>query len=338
MTEAPTGWDDVAVRSAGGHALQSSAWARVREAQGWRAEFVRIGEPLPLALVLWRRAVGGRAIGYVPRGPVIAPDDRDGFGRALARIAELARERGAVFVKVDPELAPEFASTSLVEAGYRRADDIQPVLSTLVLDLSADEDAILAAMEKDTRWSVRQAPKRGVTTRVVTDEAALRSFYDLYALTGERAGFITRSWPYYRQTWSTLVDDGIAVLRLAYVDEAPVAGAMVWRCGDRALYQTGATNDAGRKTYAAYALLWECIIEAKRAGRTAFDMGGIPTDLERKDDPMYGPYLFKRGFGGEVRRWVGAHDTVPSPLWYRAYGVAEPAYTAALRLVSKVRR
>ena len=112
---------------------------------------------------------------------------------------------------------------------------------------------------------------------------------------------------------------------------------MVWRCGDRALYQTGGTNDAGRKSYAAYALLWECIIEAKRAGRRAFDMGGIPADLERKDDPMYGPYMFKRGFGGVVRRWVGAHDTVPSPLLYRAYGVAEPVYTNALRLAGRLR-
>lgn len=338
MTEAPPGWDDAAVHSAAGHTLQSSAWARVREAQGWRAEFVRIGDPLPVALVLWRRAVAGRAIGYVPRGPVIAPGDRDGLARALARLAELARERGAVFVKVDPELAPDVAAPVLREGGYRRADDIQPVLATLVLDLGADEDTILAAMEKDTRWSVRQGPKRGVTTRVVTDESSLRSFYDLYALTGERAGFITRTWPYYRETWSTLIGDGVASLRLAYVDDAPVAGAMVWRCGDRALYQTGATNEAGRKTYAAYALLWECILEAKRAGRTAFDMGGIPTDLERKDDPMYGPYLFKRGFGGEVRHWVGAHDTVPSPLLYRAYEALEPAYTAALRVVSKVRR
>ena len=53
---------------------------------------------------------------------------------------------------------------------------------------------------------------------------------------------------------------------------------------------------------------------------------------------MYGPYLFKRGFGGVVKRWAGAHDTVPSPLLYRAYGIAEPAYTSALRAVGRIRR
>lgn len=338
MTEAPAGWDDAAVRSPGGHALQSSAWGRVREAQGWRAEYVQVGDPLPVALILWRTAVGGRRIGYVPRGPITIPGDADGLARALARLAEIARERRAVFLKVDPELEPEFAAPVLESAGYGRGEDIQPVVATLVLDLAADEDAMLAAMEKDTRWSVRQAPKRGVTMREVGDEAALRAFYDLYAQTGERAGFITRTWSYYRDIWSALIGAGLASLRLAYAEGDAVAGAMVWRCGDRALYQTGATNDAGRKTYAAYALLWECIIEAKRAGRRVFDMGGIPRDLERKDDPMYGPYVFKRGFGGTVTRWVGAHDTVPSPLLYRAYGVAEPAYTALLRATRRVRR
>jgi lipid II:glycine glycyltransferase (peptidoglycan interpeptide bridge formation enzyme) len=113
---------------------------------------------------------------------------------------------------------------------------------------------------------------------------------------------------------------------------------MTWRCGERVVYQTGATNDAGRKSFAAYALVWECIIAAKREGARRFDLGGIPTDVERKDDPMYGPYLFKRGFGGSVKRWSGAHDTVPRALAYRAYLLAEPAYTTALRLVGRIRR
>jgi len=335
--DAPAGWDEAAVLSPGGHTLQSSAWAAVRAAQGWRPEFVRIGDPLPVALVLWRSAIGGRSIGYAPRGPIVPRGDRTALRSALERLAALARERNAIFLKVDPELAVEEAGDALRGAGYRRGADIQPVLATLELDLAPDEDAILAGLEKDTRWSVRQGPKKGVTTRVAGDEAALRSFYDLYATTGGRAGFITRTWEYYRQTWSGLIDAGLATLRLADVDGTPVAGAMVWRCGDRALYQTGGTNDAGRKSSAAYALLWECIIEAKRAGRRVFDMGGIPADLDRKDDPMYGPYLFKRGFGGVVRRWVGAHDTVPAPALYRAYGAAEPLYTNALRILGRFR-
>jgi peptidoglycan pentaglycine glycine transferase (the first glycine) len=336
--DAPRGWDDAAARSPWGHVLQSSIWAAVRERQGWRAEYVRIGDPLPVALVLWKDAPLGQRIAYVPRGPIVAPGDSAGLRRALLRLADLARERRAVFLKVDPELESGFAGEPLDGAGFvRSSQDIQPVLATLVLDLGPDEDALLAATDKDTRWSVRQGPKRGVSVREVSEDRDLRAFYDLYALTGQRAEFITRTWDYYRSIWRALIDARLATLRLAYVDDAPVAGALTWRCGERAVYQTGATNDAARKSHAAYTLLWECIIGAKREGARRFDLGGIPIDVERKDDPMYGPYLFKRGFGGVTRRWVGAHDAVPRSLAYRAYLLAEPAYTAALRLVGRAR-
>ena len=335
MTEAPRDWDLAAVRSPNGHVLQSSAWAAIREAQGWTATFLQLGEPLPVALVLWRSLPGGQRLAYVPRGPIVSdPSELPG---ALTALANLARERGAIFLKVDPELGDDVAGEPLRAAGFRRGPDIQPVVATLELDLSPAEDALLAALEKDTRWSVRQAEKRGVTVRDAAGDADLRALYDLYAETGQRAGFITRTWDYYRRMWGALVDAGFARVRLAEREGKPIAGALTWRCGEREVYQSAATNDAGRAAYAAYALLWRCIIEGRRAGARRFDFGGIPIDLTRKDDPMYGPYLFKKGFGGTPRRFVGAHDVVPNELRYRVYAVAEPLYTTALRLVGRLR-
>ena len=335
MTEAPAGWDDAAARSAGGHVLQSSAWARIREQQGWRAEFVRVGDPLPVALVLWRDVPVLGRMGYAPRGPIVAPGDRDGLAHSLEVLAALAQERRAVLLKVDPELDRDDVAPVLAHAGYVRGPDVQPVLATLVLDLAPDLDAMMAGLEKDTRWSVRQAEKRGVALRTVTDDASLRSFYDLYRVTGERAHFVTRTYDYYHLVWRSLIDAGLATLRLAYVEERAVAGAMTWRCGERDLYMYGATNDEGRKCFAAYALVWQSVAEAKARGANAFDLGGIPVDPSRKDDPMYGPYLFKKGFGGAPRRWVGAHDAAPSALRYRAFLALEPAYTRALQLVPR---
>ena len=332
---APAGWDDAAARSPGGHVLQSSAWARIREQQGWRAEFVRIGDPLPVALVLWRQIPLFGGMAYVPRGPVVAPGDRDGLAHALEALAELARERRAVLLKVDPELAAGDILPVLSHAGYERGPDVQPVLATLVIDLAPDADALMAGLEKDTRWSVRQAQKRGVSVRAVTDGPSLRAFYDLYRTTGERARFITRTWDYYSVVWRTLVDEGLATCRLAYVGDRPVAGAMTWTCGERDLYMYGASGEEGRKCFASYALQWECIAAAKARGAIRYDLGGIPLDTSRKDDPMHGPYLFKKGFagpGGRVIRYAGAHDVAPDPLRYRVFLTAEPLYTRLLQL------
>jgi lipid II:glycine glycyltransferase (peptidoglycan interpeptide bridge formation enzyme) len=272
---------------------------------------------------------------YVPRGPIVAPGDEAGLAHALEALAALARERGAVLLKVDPELTPEEASGPLSRAGYRRGPDVQPVLATLVIDLTGDPDAIMAALEKDTRWSVRQAAKRGVEVREVADDPSLRAFYDLYRETGGRARFITRTWDYYRSVWRTLIDAGLARLRLALVAGRAVAGAMTWRCGEREVYMYGASSQEGRKCYASYGLQWECIAGARASGALRYDLGGIPADPSRKDDPMYGPYLFKKGFGGTPRRYVGAHDAAPGALRYRAFLAAEPLFTRALQLAGR---
>jgi peptidoglycan pentaglycine glycine transferase (the first glycine) len=286
--------------------------------------------------VLWRSLPVGQSLAYVPRGPIAGDDSQ--LQEALTRLGTLARERRAIFLKVDPEIDADRGAGPLGAAGFRRAPDIQPVIATLELDLAPEEDALFAALEKDTRWSVRQAEKRGVSIREAGGDDDLRALYDLYAETGQRAGFITRTWDYYRRMWGTLVADGHAKVRLAEKDGRPVAGALTWRCGEREVYQSAATNDAGRSAHAAYGLLWRCIIEGRKGGARRFDFGGIPADVTRKDDPMYGPYMFKKGFGGTPRRFVGAHDAVPNELAYRAYAVAEPLYTNALRLVGRVRR
>lgn len=335
MTGAPPAdWDAAAAGSADGHVMQSTAWARIKEQQGWRPEYLRLGAvALPCALVLWRTLPGGSRFGYVPRGPVIGtPAD---LGPALGALAAHARSTGALVLKVDPELSPEVAAAPLAAAGFRRGPDIQPVRATLVLDLGPEPDALLAACEKDTRWSTKQGSKRGVTLRRGLTDDDLAAFYGLYAITGRRARFITRTADYYRLTWRTLIDAGLADLWLAELDGAAVAAAMTWHCGERELYMYGASNDAGRKVYAAYALQWHCILEARARGARTYDFGGIPVDLADASDTMHGPYLFKKGFGGTVRQFVGAYDSVPRPLRYAAFRLAEPLYTRALRLAGR---
>lgn len=332
MTGAPDGWDAAAAHGPSGHVMQSSAWAAIRERQGWTAEFLRPAGAH--ALVLWRPLPGGMRFGYCPRGPVASDAQLPEALRALAAHAKATA--GALVLKVDPERTADQAGGALAAAGFVRGPDIQPVIATLeipVFDRTPDD--LLASLEKDTRWSVKQPEKRGVTIYQGTSDQDLAVFHDLYALTGRRAGFITRTAEYYRTVWRSLIDAGLATLWLADHGGVPVAGAMTWHCGDREVYQYGATNDAGRKVYAAYGLLWRCIVEAQARGARSFDFGGIPADPNDTSDPMHGPYQFKKGFGGTVTHWVGAHDTVPRGLAYRAFLLLEPAYTKALQVARR---
>src|SRR5437764_7704591 len=98
MTDAPAGWDAAAAHGPGGHVMQSSAWAAIRERQGWTAEFLRPAGAH--ALVLWRRLPGGMRFGYCPRGPVAPVAGLPDALRALAAHAKATR--GALVLKVDP--------------------------------------------------------------------------------------------------------------------------------------------------------------------------------------------------------------------------------------------
>ena len=340
MTDDPTAaWNAAAVRSTYGHVLQSTEWGGIRSAQGWEPVTVRIGDPLPVALVLWRTLPLGQRIAYVPRGPVFDHGHAAQFEAALAALARRAREAGAIFLKVDPEIPAD--RTDLLDvyarAGFVRSpQDVQPVLSTLQIDLAQTEDAILAGFDKDTRWSVRTAERRGVQIRERSDLDALRAFYELYETTGRRASFITRTAVYYLTVWRRLIEAGHAALFVATVDERIVAGAMLFWCGERAVYMYGASGDLARKTYATYLLQWQCIRHARARGCARYDLGGVPREPSASD-PMYGVYLFKKGFGGARRDFAGAHDVVPKPFLYRLWLAVEPRAYATLALLRRGR-
>ncbi len=327
-------WDRDAVRSRYGHVLQSEAWGRIRAAQGWEPELLRVGDPLPVALVLWRALPLRQRVAYVPRGPVFDRDDPAQLDAALAALARRARQRGAIFVKVDPEIDIERRDLLDVygrHGFFRSRQDVQPVLATLEVDLSSSEEEILARFDKDTRWSLRTAEKRGVRVAELSDDEALRAVAGLYEETGRRAEFITRTESYYLTVWRTLIDAGHATLFAALVDADVVAGAIVLWCGERALYMYGASGELARKTHAAYALQWHCVRAARARGCARYDLGGIPL-RPTESDPLYGLYLFKKGFGGARREFAGAHDVTASRTRYGLWLAIEPRVYTAIAL------
>jgi peptidoglycan pentaglycine glycine transferase (the first glycine) len=329
-------WDAVAVRSRNGHVLQSRAWGRIRAAQGWRPEELRVGDPLPVALVLWKDVPAGQRIAYVPRGPIFDHREPAQLEAALAALARRAHEERAIFLKVDAEVRRD--DRELVDRfsrhGFSRSpQDVQPIVSTLQIDLNRDEEAIFAGLDKDTRWSVRTAGKRGVDVVERRDDEALRGFYRLYVETARRAGFIARPWWYYERVWRTLLDEDNALLLMAILEDSVVAGAMVFWCGERAVYWYGASGDAARRSYASFLLQWRCIRRARERGAALYDMGGIPAEPSERD-PMYGVYLFKKGFGGERVDFIGAHDIAPRPVLHRFWLFAEPKAYAILAAIS----
>jgi lipid II:glycine glycyltransferase (peptidoglycan interpeptide bridge formation enzyme) len=369
-----TNWNELIYNLPSPHVLQTREWAAVKKAFGWKplpVLWVEEGGDLRLirdpeeaepdgtvqaAALILRRGVGlGINILYVPKGPLLAdwtdPELRKRVVRDLVRIA---REQGAVFVKMDPDVVlgtgvpgkKDAAESELgaqveaewKEAGWRFSDDQIQYRNTVHVDLTAAEEDILMRMKSKTRYNIRYAGRNGVVVRR-GDRDDLEMLYEMYAETSVRGGFTIRGEEYYRTVWDEFLPspggspepgDPVAVPLIAEVEGEPVAGAVAFGLDDRVWYLHGMSTLEHREKMPTYAVQWEIMRWGKEQGCRVYDMWGAPDVFER-EDPMWGVYRFKRGFGGEVVRTIGAWDYPVKPILYQLYNTLLPKVLNIMR-------
>lgn len=320
-----TAWDDL-VAASGGHLLQCWAWGELKARFGWRVR--RLAVERAAAQVLFRSLPGGLgSIAYVPKGPLVDFGDEPAVRSLLATIEPQARRQRAVCLKIEPDLADDAAHTERLRAlGFRPSPQPVQPRRTLLVDVDAEPDELLARMKSKTRYNVRLAGRKGVTVRP-GDEADLPAFYRLMAHTAERDGFGIHTRAYYETAHRLFVPGGQGCLLLAEYEGQLLAGLVAFACGDTAIYMYGASSDEERNRMPTYLLQWEAIRWARARGCRTYDLWGVPDADEEtleaafteRSDGLWGVYRFKRGFGGRLVRTTGAWDLVYAPLRYRLY-------------------
>ncbi len=318
-------WDDF-ILAHRGHLLQSWAWGELKQNFGWSV--VRIRAAASAAQILFRRLPLGFTIGYIPKGPVVDWGDSAQLQDLFSIIHTEAQRRRAVFLKVEPdELSGDGSSAALIwlnQAGFKPADSIQPRTS-LVIDLSPAEPAILAAMKQKTRYNIRLAQKKGVIVRR-GQAAEVAIFHRLATVTAERNQFGVHNLAYYQTAFNLFAPERCALL-IAEIEAQPIAALLAFRHGEAAYYFYGASSNQHRNLMAPYLVQWEAMRWAKEVGCRYYDLWGIPdadpvtleAEFEQRQDGLWGVYRFKRGLGGQYVQYLGAYDYVYIPLLYQFY-------------------
>jgi lipid II:glycine glycyltransferase (peptidoglycan interpeptide bridge formation enzyme) len=322
------------------HLLQTWEWGQVKSAgwtvqpQVWRGDN---GQPIAAALVLERAAflIPGLPLRvlYVPRGPLLDWSNAEARRTALDGLQRLARQRGAIFVKIDAEVpvgtgvpgtetehedpVGQALTGELLGRGWLFSPEQVQFRNTVLIDLRADEATLLARMKQKTRYNLRLAEKKGVQVRVGTLDD-LPQLYRIYAETSVRDGFVIRPEGYYVQVWRLFMERGMAQPLIAEVEGEPVAGLVLFWFGGTAWYMHGMSREAHREKMPNYLLQWEAMRQAKAAGCERYDLWGAPDEFNPSDS-MWGVFRFKEGLGGEVVRTIGAWDYPVHPRLYRAY-------------------
>jgi lipid II:glycine glycyltransferase (peptidoglycan interpeptide bridge formation enzyme) len=289
-------------------------------------------------LVLSRRLSRFFTIAYIPFGPALDPvTDRGDFLRALAAAVKPHLPRNTLFLRFDIPWEKNGGSPGQGGRIPRKTrDDIQPP-STVMVDLTPDEEKILGAMKSKTRYNVRLAAKKGVTVREGTD-ADIDAWYELYRETGRRDRIAIHSREYYRDLFKLSAAHGgkapMVKLLLADAEGKLLAGNVVifWRTSSVYLY--GASSGEKRNLMPAYALQWEAMRMAKAAGCVSYDLYGVPPHPD-PDHPMFGLYQFKTGFSERVvERW-GTWDVPYRAAGYALYMAAEKGRMFFFRTLKK---
>jgi peptidoglycan pentaglycine glycine transferase (the first glycine) len=318
------------------HILQAWEWGDFKSRWGWtptRMQWEAENGKVVAAAQLLRRAIPRTpfGIGYVPKGPLFDDQNLTLAETVLTGIEAEARRQRCLFVKIDPDvLAANGAFTNLlVQRGWVRGEPIQ-FPNTGVVDVSPDEEMLLANMKQKWRYNIRLAERRGVVIQegVPTD---FPTFYRLYAETAKRDGFLIRPEAYYLDVWQDFHTKGLAHLLLATVENEAVAGMVLFRFGTRVWYFYGASSDRHRDAMPNHALQWAAMRWAKSVGATDYDLWGAPDDLNDPDDGMAGVWRFKIGFNPEFRAQIGAWDFPVNRLAYRLYTEGIPRVRALLR-------
>lgn len=324
-------WDTFVLSHPRSHPLQLSAWGTLKSEFGWKAEVVALGEGKDIqagALVLYRRLpMKLGAFGYVPFGAYVT--DEAQYPALWDEIRKTSKKHRAGFVKWEPGFYHDTAPPDFDSLGFDESrQTIQPP-RTIMLDVNATDDDIMARMNQGTRRKIRKSLKNDIVYREATPDDIGR-FTDLMQETGERNEFGVHSATYYRRAYELFVPDGHATLLLAEHEGDLLAAVMIFATGSTASYVYGASSSHKRNLMASYGIQWQAIQWAREHGYHYYDMWGVPdhdadtleAEFKENDFGLWGVYGFKRGWGGTVMRSAGTWDVGYNRLLYAAYKIA----------------
>ena len=317
--EAEAAWDAQLRCFADQSIYQSSHWGRYKRIRGWDARHFHAhagGEMVGMLQALVRRYPLRAVVAWCPGGPVGALEacSRD----AMRQLSSLLNAGGlycrSSFLRARTAEDEHYLRSN----GWVRPSRAIGANLTAVWDLGQTEEQLLAGLNRNWRYSLRQAQKSNlVIERLV--EPPLQELADLC-----RAMNASKGVP------AVMRASEVAALFNALGDRAIVygcrndAGQLIafHSCGiqgQRAWELIAATSPEGRANGASFAVLWSLILHCRRLDITHYDLAGV--------DPVNAPGVanFKRWTGAQDVEWLGEWEWSTSSALRHAINMAARA-------------
>ena len=337
-------WEKIIKKLPEANFLQSPKYGIMNQLTGARV-FVSDFGGLGWALMIRRDAKRGRYL-EIPCGPLIDWGDEATVQEAMREINAIARREKCAFARMRPQLPMTAESLKLLEGlGLRKSPMHLAAEHTVMINLDLSKEELMAKMRRQTRYEVRRADKLGIKVAKSNSEAIFKEFCRVQGKTARRQGFVPPSLRVLMAEREAFSDDIMiykATTGEASIEQAPdktpsteegeaIAYGMIIRGGKEADYYEAASTELNRKLPGAYALLWQAILDAKKAGYARFNLWGI-APAGQPHHRYAGVTTFKTGFPGEIVEFVPAHDMIISKVGYLKDYIVEAARKKRRRL------
>lgn len=285
---------------------QSQEWEQLQKDLGetsfYREEenfsYLAIVKPAPLGCYL-----------YLPYGPVAKTND--GFRCALKELQNLAREKDAVFIRVEPR-NPAFMK--LFPDNTKKTHDLNPK-ETWVLDLTGTDDVFKNRLPSRLLRYYRNMQKNGIIIEKSHRPDDIKYLLNLQRALAKEKNISTFSEKYLK----TELKQPFATLYLVKQGTNILAAGLVFDYDKTRYNLQGAQTDEGRKLHATGILTIQLIKDARDKGLKLFDFWGIAPEGAPSNHPWAGFTNFKKTFAGYEVDFAGTYDLILKPAKYRLY-------------------
>ncbi len=151
-----------------------------------------------------------------------------------------------------------------------------------ILDLEGGEDRLLGRMKSSARGAIRKAEKSGLKVNVSRTPEAMREYYALQCKTRKKHGLPPQPFALFKNIQEQILARNLGFIVTASHQNRPVAAAVYFQLGDRAIYKFSASDEEYQALRGANLVMWEAIkcLAGKGAktlhlGRTSGWNGGL---------------------------------------------------------------
>jgi len=192
----------------------------------------------------------------------------DGHRLVMDQLPKVAQARKWKYFEIRGGPAPEAAARpAAVYYGH-------------TLDLRGGEEKLLAKFASSVRRAIRKAVRSGLNVQASLE--GMSDFYRLHVQTRRRHGLPPQPVSFFKNIHQEIIKPGAGFIVVARFESRPVAAAVFFHFGKKAVYKFGASDDLFQEFRGNDLVMWEGIsslarhgCETLHFGRTSMENDGL---------------------------------------------------------------